>query len=490
MQDNNSTNRQDWDEQFVDHGWEKMRQLLDTEMPSAVPVEEPKKRRGLFFLLLVLLLGLGAALGWSLINQSATTPDEQIQTPPVATLEQQETATPSKEQNEDVSVSSISESALKKATIPATASSAASKQPQQSVTQSPKAAAPVATQQADNLALAEQVKSTSSNPVPPSTEMDATAVQQQTESDGTTLEEQTNTASIVSESKEGVESTATTTINQQQIPDNTNATITQLEILERLPSYPVSSTSPKPEVSVPTITEVVLEEPASNSKGKWTVGFAAMAGLQSNAFEKLNGHSVGIQLALQPKANARWALQTGLSYLQMHKNQTNEQKDLSYFNNQIGSSKEMTGIVMPDLSRYSNTQPEFLKSSLTELQYVALPVAARFAPIPKVQLHGGMSFAYLVNAKVYSVYQQQLNAGLSVSSYGVSESSVNSLPDENIPLQKWDVAGQAGVSYFPLQRIGVNLMYNYSLNSYIKTQDAVTKSYNRYWQFSVLYKFK
>ena len=60
MQD--STNRE-WDEQFVDHAWNEMRQTLDKELPLS-----RKRRRGLFLLLFILLGVMAGGLGYYWIS--------------------------------------------------------------------------------------------------------------------------------------------------------------------------------------------------------------------------------------------------------------------------------------------------------------------------------------------------------------------------------------------------------------------------------------
>jgi len=222
----------------------------------------------------------------------------------------------------------------------------------------------------------------------------------------------------------------------------------------------------------------------------WHLGMTALAAVQTSRFTQPDGQTAGVLLQLQ-RTGSRLALETGLLYQHFAKNQSSNDEAFTSIDfdepEMSGGGLSTETITVVD---YTNLHPEFLRNSITDLNYLTVPVAARWQAARNFYLHGGLAFSYLLNGKTYELENRQDNQ-LGLNSTELRQASINDLSDaSNIPLRRFDWSGQLSASYYPLNRLGLHLSYNLGLNSYIQTSEQDHRSYNRYWQLGVLYRLR
>jgi len=454
MQDKSSTPRQDWDEQFVDAGWAKMRALLDEELP----VEEERKRRFAFWWLWLGALLIGGGLtAWLIFADKAqptATPEE-----PIATVEQPQSSSNNKTNDPETAMSNAP-SALH----PATSKTTTAENENNSSSAFAKKASPSPNTSDDtaNFSKTNPQQLTTNNQQPTTINQQLTTIPQQQK----IAHEQSNS-----------------TDHQQSL------TPTESEVIER-------TTYDKLPALIASDVEFLQWQkttalPLSVDVKKWQWHMSVLAAVQSESVTQLDDQAAGILFQLQRKT-AKLALETGILYTHFSKNQSSND-EFSLLNDPTHDREDMGGGVGPefvDPASYSNTNPAFLQTSITDLNYLTVPVAVHWRAARRFYIHGGLTFSYLLSGTTYEL-GNPLDSQLGLVSTELRQASLNAVADDlDIPLQRSDWSGQLGISYYPWNRLGLQLSYSYGFNSYIETSDADLKSYNRFWQFGLRYRIK
>jgi hypothetical protein len=260
----------------------------------------------------------------------------------------------------------------------------------------------------------------------------------------------------------------------------------QLDNIELLPQLPIPFIAKPainvlrgidlPEVIAPLSTKVVK----AKSKLKLLPGI--YAGAHFNPVFNFGGYEFG--LTLTAPVSKRVSLSTGIGIADLNKKGF-ERIGIFDQNSDPASFEDLlngNGAFAFELDKLSASE---LASSLKKLVYVQMPITLNYNLNKRIELSGGLNFAYLVNASAEGKVPSNLDPTGQARDYAVSTSE---LFEENV-LNRWDTQLTAGFNMKFGKFLKLNVNYRYGLNHTLNalrgnrsngaTNDTGIKDFNR-----------
>ena len=202
--------------------------------------------------------------------------------------------------------------------------------------------------------------------------------------------------------------------------------------------------------------------------------YSVFAGVHSDEFSGFGGINVGFlaHYKLAPKLG----LETGLSY--------------NNFRKKINTYRDYTAEVDAEIPNNTKQFSRTLNDALS-LHYLRLPILFTHRPHKKIQLAAGLNMGRrftIPTANTSDLYIENDPSNNNIDTFNSSDGGFNSSftvdlqnPDAieisspdyylqiNVPysfsILKWDLAAQAGLRYYPIPRLGIDLNYQYGLTN-------------------------
>jgi len=427
------------DEQFTDLGWEKMQGLLNKEMPVA-PMRKPRWS----WLWLLLFFGIMASGTYYnfVIKNGAVKPNEvsNITDAEIVNVIENTSDTTTLEENDEASTKTIISD---------------KKQPSDTDIQSkektiisPKNITKTTTEKNTLQKNLHIKKENNFIDRKPRTDDFSRRV------DDLTAEVVSTDIPVISE-KEPTKIVKSSIVTPTKIPSRNSSINTK-----RIPTLSPQIT--RNNIALQALPEVV---PVPKIR-KFSHTYSTFAGVRSDEFTNFGSANAGVlaHYRFTPKVG----LETGLAYGNFRKN----------INTNVDYTDEVNLEYPSNTEQFSTTFTDALN-----LHYLRLPLSFTYRPHRKIQLATGLNVGYRLpafNNTANSSDESNLNSSdtqitddtysssfeVDVTSVGISEGSD---PGELIAVSysfsvhKWDLAAHAGLRYYPIPRLGIDLSYQYGL---------------------------
>lgn len=439
------------DDKYIDQAWEQMRHLLDQEMP----VQEKRRRGAFWWWLLPLLLLFAGGTGWWLWER------QPAQEP----------------QNKELQLNAAPERPV---------ANADTQQPEHE-----------AQSEDETHSLENQVANTESAAISAMQRQPEKATSAKNTSNFIRKNRADKTAAI--SSTNGIAQDEVPALGDSQVFENkiiTSAESTKDEVAAAEPSQ-----QPKPPFTTQSLNIIapqLLPVPAADlevvpqlTNRRELFRWGVEGGTLTRTFDNLDGIFGGV-IAEFPLRGRVLHLRSGLHYSAYRfdiESQSDIARSESADNPQSGSGFGTNA----DPNAVSRINFDILA------QQIALPVVLVYQPARKWGIELGADFSYLMAATSMTSSEAlvTLDSGGNTSfnpDQSTANRFVNSLygdSNQDIDLNqlnRWGIAASAGVVYYPADKWGVRLHYQYGFTDLLKSTDF--QSFDRDLRLSVLYYFR
>ena len=461
------------DKKFTDKGWAAMRDLLDEEMPVAVP-EERKRRRWIFFLL---FFGIGLGVAVSVVAGSLYFMENEVKEARKAVMQQPiadgslapnfaekeniktEKNTTLVEKQEVTAAAIPNKVALNQPLNPEIATNPTAKREKRSLTRLLKegvTAEPIngiynqaSPNTLENLGISKVADGGAKE--------FADAVGQM---------KNLNLINVRKNKEEGIDYVTTNDL-------------TQLEIMSSIPNFSLNL----PPLKLPTEE---TKEQTSKSKASFGVEIAGQGA------PNLAGVSAGLVYSL-PLKN-KWSLRTGLNYQYQRRTFTGTPislDDVSFeIDPALSTNEAIQGAYNQNSARGDSaifTIPQNLNS-----QYLNIPLSANYHLSPKWSVGAGFTGSLLLFASdnytdggLFNENADSFSNDLAIAGGTTGQDEQKSVDKAN--LRNFDIAGNVGIAFHPSPKWSISANYHHGFVNFFKYSSD--KKYNRYGNLSVQYYF-
>lgn len=448
MQDNQ------WDDQFVDHGWQEMRKLLDREMP----VLPWWRRRRAGWPALLLLLGLGLGAVYFLGGEDG----RRVPEPVAASGEQPVAGVAPAEEN--LKPSGADGDAVARMTVPETKSNTefekANSSPGSEAEKNPDEYDPAGRSGAG---------------LPPNSIIVENAFDK-------------NEASLAAEALSQPEEQKQTAASQRPASNSisTQAEEPHLAAFDLLPTLNMTLNSAfAPSLSQPGEMKIRRSSSLFPVPGRFGVRAAVLTSRE--------GFGSGVELGLSAAYRfgaSRWSLQTGLGYAFQQRH---------FYRPGWGAMEESSPVATPQQPGREQDGVEAVRASLppggslgANTHRLSLPANIQFRIGRRWSISTGATVAYVFSARQKNqVYFQRppnsFSLNLDSQTYRLLNTGVNQSINEEL-LRNWEFGINGGLSFRPHRRILLKLEYHHGLTDLVRSD--YYESYNRYLGFGLGYLLK
>ncbi|MCP3931897.1 MAG: PorT family protein [Bacteroidetes bacterium] len=451
MQDKDPTYNE-FDATFEDKAWERMQELLDEEMPVRSPFYQWIRRYGLLVFLFIFGLSLGLGGSYMLKNKKQDDVPAIVNKAPIAAVE--------------LSNASEKHESLEKSHTELEGSASASQNSSDKNPENKKEAAVAQKNKADN-----KMVFTSK----------ASKLSQITNNLNSPQLETRNSKLPTPNSQLPTHNSKLTTRNSKLETQNS-------ELLNKLGTLPFSQLEYEEEQ--PNAKDYAFSE---EYKRPFPVRLSLQAGINSNAPGSINGWSAGI-LADVSVINSKVNLQSGIRLLTFNAEKNSffeslSKSDSDDFALDPNTESNLGGIgsnFLPADSYYDLDQTFYFRSNsyalvqnsaqLENRTYLQVPITLSYRFGNRWKAHAGISMAYLLSGEKMRTYQY----------IGNLDTGSNAIPElVTANARKFDFGGMGGVAYDISKRFSLNLDYQFGLFAHYP--DVNKKSFNRFFQLSMVY---
>jgi|GEM_PF-2900620 len=448
MQDNQ------WDEQFIDHGWQEMRKLLDRDMP-VLPWWR-RRRAGWLALLLLLSLGLGAVYflggeGRRRVPQPTATLDKPALNGAASAKEDL------KQSNDDErSIDQISTQEMRAA---------------EGTTKA-------------NTAQAGDVEAASNEDDP------AARISSVTPPGSNTIE------NVIEDTEEPNAGGGLTQLEEQnqpvsmEIPEiNSPSTRQEREALMTIDQLPSGATKLN---STFNLSPVLPADMVTRRRSSFFL-VPDQLGVRAAVLSSREGFGSGVEAGLSAGYRfgaSRWSLQTGLGY-------AFQQRD--FYRPGHGTMDESSPVAFPQQPGREQDDMEAVQAALppggslaARTHRLSLPANIQFRIGRRWGISTGATVGYVFSAKQKNQVNFQRPTGsfsfsLDRQTYDLLSTAVNQPISEEL-LRNWEFGLNGGLSFRPSRRILLQLEYHYGLTDLVRS--GYYESYNSYLGFGLGYLLK